>query len=272
VSPSVRVRLVVGLLAVTAAAVVVGVVSATRQDPRQPQAQCRQRPAAYLVPGVPTRHGAAVRAALARPPRAAAQALEPLAQAAPEDAAVQFNYGIALFCAGYGRDAEQAFLAAKKAGRDSFYEIRADSILHPQYFQDGYPPFILAGATADPLLVQGALAQRQGHQHTAERLFARAARLHPNDDQAQVAAAVARFDESNLSASFSRLGPLVERFPRSVSVRYHLALLLVWTGQRDQAIVELRAASRLGPRTRLGSEAGKLLQRLVTNGTSRTKR
>ena len=42
------------------------------------------------------------------------------------------------------------------------------------------------------------LLQRQGHQHSAERLYAQAARLRPDDDEAQVAAAVGRFDEDNL--------------------------------------------------------------------------
>ena len=87
----------------------------------------------------------------------AAQALEPLAQAAPKDPVVQFNYGVALFCAGYLDEAGQAFRAAKQSGRDTFYEMRADEILHPQYFapQDGlYPVFEPTGT--DPLLAPAA--------------------------------------------------------------------------------------------------------------------
>ena len=57
----------------------------------------------------------------------------------------------ALFCAGYLADADQAYRAAKKAGRDTFYEIQADVILHPQYFKGGYPPF--QSESNDPLLV-----------------------------------------------------------------------------------------------------------------------
>ena len=90
---------------------------------------------------------------------------------------MQFNYGRRLYCAGYLNEAGQAFRAAKTTGRDTYYEMRADEILHPQYFtpQDGlYPVFEQAGH--DPLLVQGVLLQRQGHQHSAERLYARAAR------------------------------------------------------------------------------------------------
>ena len=142
---------------------------------------------------------------------------------------MQFNYATALFCAGYVADADQAYRAAKTAGRDTYYEIQSDLILHPQYFtKAGYPPFL--SRSADPLLVQGEILQRAGHQHSAERVWAKAARLHPGSDEAQVAAAVGRFDMDNLSASFSRLGPLVRRFPKSQSVRYHLGLLLAWTG------------------------------------------
>ena len=249
----------------------VGVVEATGGDPAQPQARnCKPRQP-YFVNGVVSPNSAAIRHAFTLPPKRAAYALEPLAQRAPKDAVVQFNYGLSLFCAGYVDEAVQAFSAAKAAGTNTFYAIRADSILHPQFFSQGYPIFQAVG-TVDPLLRQGIAAQLAGHQRTAERLYARAARLHPDDDQAQVAAAVGRFDESNLSASFSRLGPLVKRFPQSVSVRYHLGLLLAWTGQRDQAIVEFRAAKRLGPHTVLGREANAFLQRLVNDRTDRTQK
>ncbi len=270
-SPAVRVRVVAGLAAVGAAAVVVGVVSATRQDPAQPTSRSCSPRQPYFVQGVASRHQEAIRHAFSLRERSTAIALEPLAQMAPADAVVQFNYGLALYCAGYIDEAAQAFTAAKTAGRDTFYAIRADSILHPQFFSQGYPIFQAEGAV-DPLLQRGIDAQEAGHQQTAERLYAQAARLHPADDQAQVAVAVGRFDESALSASFSRLGPLVRRFPRSVSVRYHLGLLLAWTGQRDQAIVEFREAKRLGPHTELGREANAFVARLVTDRTNRTSR
>ena len=267
-SPAVRVRVLVGVAAVAAAGAVAGVVLATRQDPPQPKAQCDGPAQALVVPGVATTRAAAVRAALALPAKRAALALEPLAQDAPKDPVVQFNYGVALFCAGYLNEAGQAFRAAKTVGRDTLYEMRADEILHPQYFtpQDGlYPVFQPSGS--DPLLLRGVLQQRQGHQHSAERFFRRAAKLRPNDDESQVAAAVGLFDEDNLSAAFSHLGPLVKRFPNSQSVRYHLGLLLAWTGQRDQAIAEFRLARSLGPGTGLGKQAGVFLDGLVSNGT-----
>lgn len=264
-----RVRLLVAAIAVVAAGVVAGVVLATRQDPSQPTAQCRQRPAALIVPGVPSAHVAAVRAALARQPKAAAQALEPIAQQAPKDPVVQFNFGTALFCAGYVADAEQAYRQAKKAGYDTYYEMRADEILHLQYFQpeDGLYP-IFQPQHPDPLLIQGVVLQRRGKQHSAEKLYAQAARLQPENDEAQVAAAVGRFNEDDLSAAFSRLGPLVKRFPRSQSVRYHLGLLLAWTGQRDQAIKEFRLAQALNSRSTLGKQSSAFLHGLVGGGSS----
>lgn len=269
-SPANRVRLIVALLAVVAAGIVVAVVYATRQDPTQPKAQCKERPKPFVVPGTPTANLPQVRAAFERSPKDAAHALEQLAQQAPGDPVVQFNYGTALYCAGYLADADQAFRAAKKAGRDTFYEVQADVILHPQFFSQGYPPF--QSASNDPLLVRGAILQRNGHQHSAERVFARAARLHPGSDEAQVAAAVARFDMDDLSAAFSRLGPLVRHFPHSQTVRYHLGLLLAWTGQRDAAVTEFRRARALGPKTRLGQAATTFLGGLVAHGTNGTPR
>ncbi len=262
-TPSTRVKLIVAAAALAVAGIVAGVVLATAQNPKQVQAQCKARPQALVVPGVRSTHVAAVRAALRHAPKQAAQQLEPLARTATGDPVVQFNYGSVLFCAGYVGEAAQAYLAAKKAGRDTYYEMKADLILHPQYFvpEDGLYP-IPELETKDPLLIQGRLLQRQGHQHSAEKLYAKAAKLHPGDDQAQVAAAVGRFDESNLVPAFSHLGPLVLRFPRSQSVRFHLGLLLAWTGQRTQAVKEFRLARSLGPRTTLGTQASAFLARL----------
>jgi predicted Zn-dependent protease len=263
-SPTARVRLAVLGAAVAAAATVAGVVYATRQDPAQPKALCRS-PKALIVPGVATQNAAAVRAAFRRSPKEAARALQPLAEEHPDDPVVLFNEGSALYCAGYVDDAAQAFRQAKQAGRNTYYRVLADNLLHPQFFQKGYPTFQYYGH--DPLLIEGQLEQRRYHQVSAERLYARAAKLHPDDADAQVAAAVGRFDMDNLSASFSRLGPLVKRFPKSQSVRFHLGLLLAWTGQRDLAVQEFRLARALGPSTPLGKDANAFLRGLSSGGT-----
>ena len=168
-----------------------------------------------------------------------------MSQQHPNDPVVQFNFGTALFCAGYVvRRQSRRSRQAKKAGHDTFYEVQADNDPAPAVLPARGLPDLRAAArrpAADP----GRAAPARGNQHSAERLYARAARLQPGNDEAQVAAAVGRFDEDNLSASFSRLGPLVKRFPRSQSVRYYLGLLLAWTGQRDQAIKEFRLARAL---------------------------
>jgi hypothetical protein len=55
-------------------------------------------------------------------------------------------------------------------------------------------------------------------------------------------------------------------------VRFHLGLLLAWTGQRTQAEREFRIARGLGPKTQLGREANAFLAGLVTGGTNSTRK
>jgi predicted Zn-dependent protease len=263
-------RVIVGVIALVAAAAVAGVVYATRQDPAQPTARCKNGVGAVLVPGVRSQNTRAVQAALTKSPEEAARIIEPLAAEHPKDPVVQFNYGWALFCGDFDADAVPVLRKAKKLGWDTRYQVLADNILHPQFFRDGYPPFQYTGH--DSLLIQGQIAQRNFHQETAERLWARAANAHPDDPSAQVAAAVGRFDMDNLNASFSRLGPLVKRFPKSQTVRFHLGLLLAWTGQGPLAVKEFRAAYELGATTPLGTQANAFLVRLTDSGTKTSKR
>jgi tetratricopeptide (TPR) repeat protein len=266
-SPALRVRLAVAAAAVAAAAIVVGVVLATRQDPAQPKAECKQAPRAFVVPGVGKPAAATgVRTAFTKKwPQGTIAAFESLATRFPGSPVVQFNYGLVLECRGYLGDAAQALQAAKQSGRDTIYEIDADQLLHPQYFQEGHPIFVPTGKNS--LLVRGSVLQREGHQESAEKLYAKAAKQNPDDPEAQVAAAVGRFDEDNLSASFSRLGPLVKRFPKSQVVRYYLGLELVWIGDGTQAIAEFDQAVKLGPKTALGKETARLLARIKGGGS-----
>ncbi|HEV2590345.1 MAG TPA: hypothetical protein VGU02_00500 [Gaiellaceae bacterium] len=260
--PPARVRLAVLAAAVAGAVIVTGVVLATRQDPAQPKARCGKAPLQALI--VPGTGKAAVNDAVRGAMNSVAK-LEQLENRYPKDAAVQINFGRALICAGYLNDASQALEAAKHAGRDTPYEVDADQLLHPTFFQNGYPTF-QPSSGKDTLLVQGALLQRQGHQHSAEKLYAKAARLHPDDPEALVAAAVGRFDEDNPSAAFSRLGPLSKRFPRNQVVRYYLGLLLVWIGEREQAVTEFRKTVALGPDTTLGKQVQALLRQIAQSG------
>jgi predicted Zn-dependent protease len=77
-----------------------------------------------------------------------------------------------------------------------------------------------------------------------------------------VAAAVARFDKDRPEEAFSRLGPLTRRFPHSATVRFHLGLLLLWTGQLEEARRQLRLAQRAETDSPLAREAGRWLERL----------
>jgi tetratricopeptide (TPR) repeat protein len=268
-SSAARMRILVALIAVTAAGVVAGVVYATRQDPAQPKAVCKTSKA-LIYPGVPSTHVPAVEAAFKQGAKQAALALEPLTQVSPKDPVVVFNDALALYCAGYPNEAAQAFQQAKKVGANTYYGVKSDNLLHPQYFQEGYPPFVYTGK--DPLLIQGQVEQNAYHEQSAEKLWAKDAKLHPESADAQIAAAVGRFDMSDLSASFSRLGPLVKRFPQSQSVSFHLGLLLVWTGQRTQALTEFREAVKLGPQTAVGKQAENFVTRIGSGGSNGTTR
>jgi hypothetical protein len=255
-SPRLRALLLVAGAAVLAVAAVVGITLATRQSPTQPKPLPGRPP---LPAPLRTPFAGTIRAAFAAWPRGTLDRMERLATDQPRDATVQLCLGIALVYAGYDTDAETALQAAKTRGRDTVVEQQADSLLHPEYFP-GYPTFAYDGP--DPLLRRGSQLQAEGHQHSAERFYERAARLEPASDQAQVAAAVGRFDKGDLTPAFSQLGPLAKRFPHSQTVRYYLGLLLGWTAQRDAAVAQFRQALALGPRTQLGRNAAEFLRRL----------
>ncbi|MBV8079577.1 MAG: hypothetical protein JO186_04285 [Actinobacteria bacterium] len=249
------------LLAVAAAAVlavgaVVGVTLATRQTPQQPRPLAGKPP---VPQPLATPAAAQIRAAFATWPHGTVDTMERLAGERPRDATVQLCLGIALLYGGYDGDAESVLRSAKKLGFDTIVEVQADGLLHPQYFP-GDPPFAYSGP--DNLLQRGVALQSEGHQHSAERLFLQAAHLHPDDPEAQVAAAVGRFDKDSVTPAFAHLGPLTARFPKSQAVRYYLGLLLAWTAQRDKAVEQFRDTVALGPGTPLGRSAADFLKRL----------
>ena len=93
-------------------------------------------------------------------------------------------------------------------------------------------------------LLYGVALQRLGRQVSALREFEAAAALAPSDPEAQVAAAVGRFDKADPSKTFSRLGPLARRYPKSQSVRFHLGLCLLWLGSVKQAKAGAPARAR----------------------------
>ncbi len=102
---------------------------------------------------------------------------------------------------------------------------------------------------------------------SAERQFRAAAALAPHDPAVLTAAAVGAFTKSNPVRAFSQLGPLTGVFPRAPVVRFHLGLLLIWTGQITKGERQLRLAIADGPQTVYGKQARLLLARLPHNGT-----
>ena len=255
-SPTEHVRFTVGVVAAVAVLAVVGITLATRQTPatRHPHAGKPPIASKLATPLAPQ-----IRQAYRSWPKGSLDTMLRLGQLHPRDPVVQLYLGIALVWGGYGSDAVAPLQAAKQFGRDTSIEVQADSLLHPQYFPDAP---IFTPMSDNPLLLRGSKLQLAGHQHSAERLYALAAKRKPTNVEAQVAAAVGRFDKDNLSASFSRLGPLTKRFPKSQLVRYYLGYMLAVTGQGTQAVAQFKKTVALGPSTVLGRSAAAFLAKI----------
>ena len=119
---------------------------------------------------------------------------------------------------------------------------------------------------ADGKLLYGVALQRLGRQLSAVREFDAAAKGAPEDVEAQVAAAVGRFDKARPAEAFSRLGPLTRRFPNRATVRFHLGLLLLWSGEVKEAKTQLTRATRAEPGSPLAREAERYLAELRKAG------
>jgi tetratricopeptide (TPR) repeat protein len=200
---------------------------------------------------------------------------------------VQLHAGLADYWRREQTQANAAWRKAKELAPNSLYAIRAGDLLHPEIPIPGLPQFVPSFPSPPELaqlsppaqfrllaarartggararLLYGSALQRLGRPISAEREFAAAAALAPADVEAQVARDVGLFDKDRPSVAFSRLGPLAKAHPRSVTVRFHLGLLLLWLGQVKQAKIELTKARADGPTTPLGREAAQFLKRLV---------
>ena len=102
--------------------------------------------------------------------------------------------------------------------------------------------------------------QRVGRPLSAAEVFERAARGAPANAEAQVAAAVGQFDKDAPERAFGQLGPLTRRFPNDPTVRFHLGVLLLWTGRVDAAARQFRLATRTRPDSPLAGEAARYLE------------
>lgn len=216
--------------------------------------------------------------------------LEQLALEHPRDSLVLLHLGFADYWAGRGEEATAAFRKAALAQPDSGSSQRADDALHPDFpsgqpfFVPSFPPPVGLAALSPPAqfaalarnarrpdpqakLLYGLALQRLGRRLSARRQYDAAVRLAPQDPEALVAAAVARFDKSRPAQAFSRLGPLTRRFPNAPTVRFHLGLLLFWLAEAQPGSVvegkrQLCLARAQDPSSPLAREAKKILVRL----------
>jgi hypothetical protein len=120
---------------------------------------------------------------------------------------------------------------------------------------------------AEAKLRYGLVLWQLWHRVSAERQFAAAAKLAPSDPVMQTVAAVGLFTKRAPVRAFGRLGPLTATFPHAAVVRFHLALLLVWTKHPAKAVRELRLAIADAPQSLYAKEARKLLVALGQHGT-----
>jgi tetratricopeptide (TPR) repeat protein len=210
--------------------------------------------------------------------------LAELQQANPGSSLAQLELGLAFFWQGRLAQAESAWRGARKAQPDTSYAVRAEDLLYPSDFP-GLPPFSpsfalpphLAGLSSPQYfaaikteakdggeqakLLYGAALQKLGRPVSAEKQFEAALALAPNDVDARVAVAVGAFDKAKPAVAFSRLGPLVRVYPKAVTVRFHLGLMLLWIGQAKAAKAQLQKVVASGPSPFL-ADAQYLLKKL----------
>jgi len=228
--------------------------------------------------------------AFARRPGSTVSRLEQLQAEHPQSALVALHLGLALYWLRRNDDAFAQWRAAAREQPDTPYAVRAGDFLHPR-FAPGLPRFVpsfplpsriaalpaprqlaalrraAAGRDARAKLLYGVALQQLDRPVSAERQFAAAARLAPNDPDARAAEAVGRFDKARPAAAFGRLGPLTRVFPKAQTVRFHLGLLLLWSAQLAEARTQLTQARGEGPKTTLGRQATQYLDALGRLGT-----
>jgi tetratricopeptide (TPR) repeat protein len=208
--------------------------------------------------------------------------LEQLAKLYPKSGLVQLHLGLARLWVARG-DPVAAWQAVGESEPDSPYAVFAGNLLFPR-LPRGLPAFVPSfrapaevakltparqlaalkaraekGGTRE-LLLYGVGLQRVGRPVSARDVFARAAHAAPRDPEANVAAAVGRFDKARPADAFGRLGPLTKRFPNDPTVRFHLGLLLLWTARIDEAERQFRLAAATQPGSPLAGEAERYLE------------
>jgi len=225
---------------------------------------------------------AKVGAALATWPNGSLARLEQLAKLYPELAVVQLHLGLARLWSNEG-DPVEAWRAVLDSEPDTPYAVVAGNLLHPD-LPRGLPAFIPSFGAPSSItklpparqlealrvaaergglreqLLYGVGLQRVGRPVSAARVFERAARRYPHDVEAQVAGAVGQFDKDAPERAFGRLGPLTATYPNDPTVRFHLGVLLLWTGRIKPAERQFRLASQAKPGSPLAREADRYLE------------
>jgi tetratricopeptide (TPR) repeat protein len=225
---------------------------------------------------------AKIGAAFAAWPDGTLDRLEQLSKLYPETAVTQLHLGLARLWANQG-DPTEAWRAVLDAEPDTPYAIVAGNLLHPN-LPRGLPSFIPSFAAPAALaklppgrqlaaleaaaerggvrdrLLYGVGLQRVGRPLSAARVFDDAARRYPSHVEAQVAGAVGAFDKEAPEKAFARLGPLSRKHPGEATVRFHLGVLLLWTGRIPQAERQFRLASRAQSGSPLAREAERYLE------------
>lgn len=257
-SARLRVWLAVAVAAVAAAGAAVGVTLATRTHVPK-----TTPPPLAVDPTAPPAVLSEVRAALHAWPNATVARLRVAVDEHPGSALVRFELGLAFAAGGDLQGARRAWRDAARVQPDSPSAVYAENALHPGTPRNN-PPFVpsftVAHTRVQRILVRGVELQAALRPVSAERAFAAAARLSPGDPEAQVAAAVGLYDKDRPQLAFSRLGPLVRRFPHAQTVRFHLGLLLIFLREVPLARHELALARAEGPKTPLGKRAELLLR------------
>jgi tetratricopeptide (TPR) repeat protein len=234
---------------------------------------------------------AEIGAAFAAWPKGGLDTLKHLVATHPASALAELHLGWAYYWSGRRADAVAAWNQAEKVEPDSPAAVSAEDVLHSSTMPAGLPFIVttlkpasavtslaaapelaaLARAAARPdanaKILYGIALWNLRRPVSAEQQFVAAAALAPHDPMAQTAAAVGAFTKDDPVRAFGRLGPLTAVFPRSVVVRFHLGVLLLWTHSFAKARAQLRLAVADGPGTVYARQATKLLSALKTGGT-----
>jgi tetratricopeptide (TPR) repeat protein len=239
-------------------------------------------------PSLPARVGAA----MAAWPSGSEERLRALEDANPRSALVLLHRGVLAAWDDRVSEAARLWRRALRVDPDTLSAIRAEDFLFLRRYAPGRPTFtpdtplpagirplpparqlaaLEQGARGDPSLglLYGSALQQLGRPLSALAAYRSAARRATGDRrvEAQVAVAVARFTKTEPERAFGVLGPLSRAHPRSATVRFHLGLLLAWLGQAENAKRQLLLAVDVGPSTRAGAEAQRLLDRLEKGRT-----